>query len=132
MAGARSFLQSRQCALRYPAEENDGSMIADNDKLFDYRGGEKFSNAPKSSAWQTNPWRIRSRKACKSMYLFAAVVHRRCAGPALEGSAERADFRIAQEKGDLGQRVFGVFQVCDSKPSTRVIDQRFKFEADIF
>jgi hypothetical protein len=103
-----------------------------NGKLFEYRGGKKFENDLKASSRQSKPWWIRECEASKSIYLLAPIVQRRSAGPALEGSAERADFRIAQEKGDLGQRVFGVFQVFDSKPSTRVIDQRFKFETDIF
>ena len=46
------------------------------------------------------------------------MVQWRSAGPALEGSAKCADFRITQKKGNLRLRVFGIFQVLDGKPST--------------
>src|SRR5262249_28848757 len=60
------------------------------------------------------------------------VLRRRRASPSPERAIEGADFRVAEEIGNLGQRVRWVTQVAQGELPARVVDQRLELHAVVF
>jgi hypothetical protein len=58
-----------------------------------------------------------------------SIVQRRFPRPAFERSVKGAHFRVAQKKGDLCERVVGVFQIIKREAPARIVDQGSKIAA---
>src|ERR1043165_8278348 len=68
--------------------------------------------------------KLSSRNLC-----FAPVLHGGRAGPALERAVEGADFGVAEQEGDLGQRVVRVFEIFDGEAAARLVYQRAEIDS---